>query len=401
MSIKFGILFIAFCGLLCVGMGQEKVFPGIMDFGKYETLLQGKRVALAANQTSVVTTYDWVGERKNEPAVSSHTLDFLRAKGVHVVKVFCPEHGFRGDADAGENIGDYTDQRTGLPVVSLYGKKKKPAPEDLAGVDVVIFDMQDVGVRFYTYISTLHYLMEACAENDCRLLLMDRPNPNAFYVDGPVLDLKYRSFVGMHPVPVVYGMTIGEYAMMINGEGWLNDGKRCDLTVIRCRNWKREMVVALPCRPSPNLPDEVSVLLYPSVCFFEGTVVSEGRGTATPFQVFGHPDLTDMPYRFIPESIPGMSKNPKCLGKVCSGMDLREEFNEVKEGKKLRLDWLMTAYRNYTGKDAFFTPFFEKLAGTSGLREAIVAGKSETEIRKMWQTGLEHFKIVRAKYLLY
>lgn len=376
------------CGIIG---GAEAVSPGIQHFDRYRSLLEGKKVGIVANQTAVLETGDGY----------KHSVDFLRDHQVQLIRIFCPEHGFRGDADAGETVGDYRDRQTGLPVISLYGKKKKPTPADLQGLDVVVFDMQDVGVRFYTYISTLHYLMEACAENDCRLLLMDRPNPNAFYVDGPVLDLKYRSFVGMHPVPVVYGMTIGEYAMMINGEGWLNDGKRCDLTVIRCRNWKREMVVALPCRPSPNLPDEVSVLLYPSVCFFEGTVVSEGRGTATPFQVFGHPDLTDMPYRFIPESIPGMSKNPKCLGKVCYGMDLREEFNEVKEGKKLRLDWLMTAYRNYTGKDAFFTPFFEKLAGTSGLREAIVAGKSETEIRKMWQTGLEHFKIVRAKYLLY
>lgn len=376
------------CGIIG---GAEAVSPGIQHFDRYRSLLEGKKVGIVANQTAVLETGDGY----------KHSVDFLRDHQVQLIRIFCPEHGFRGDADAGETVGDYRDRQTGLPVISLYGKKKKPSPADLQGLDVVVFDMQDVGVRFYTYISTLHYLMEACAENDCRLLLMDRPNPNAFYVDGPVLDLKYRSFVGMHPVPVVYGMTIGEYAMMINGEGWLNDGKRCDLTVIRCRNWKREMVVALPCRPSPNLPDEVSVLLYPSVCFFEGTVVSEGRGTATPFQVFGHPDLTDMPYRFIPESIPGMSKNPKCLGKVCYGMDLREEFNEVKEGKKLRLDWLMTAYRNYTGKDAFFTPFFEKLAGTSGLREAIVAGKSETEIRKMWQTGLEHFKIVRAKYLLY
>lgn len=401
MSIKFGLFFIGLCGLLCNVAGQGTVLPGVMDFRKYEMLLEGKKVALAANQTSIVTPYALVGEGNVKALPLSHTLDFLREKGINVVKVFCPEHGFRGDADAGEVIGDYRDRRTGIPVISLYGKKKKPAPEDLADVDVVVFDMQDVGIRFYTYISTLHYLMEACAESGLPLLVMDRPNPNAFYTDGPILDVKYRSFVGMHPVPVVYGMTIGEYAMMINGEGWLKEGIRCELTVIPCRNWERESVVVLPCRPSPNLPDEVSVMLYPSVCLFEGTVVSEGRGTYTPFQVFGHPALTNMPYRFVPESIPGMSKNPKCLGQECHGMDLREKFDEVKKSKRIRLDWLLAAYRNYTGKETFFTAFFEKLAGTSELQKAVVAGKNESEIREMWKPGLEHFKTIRSKYLIY
>lgn len=368
------------------------VSPGIENFEAYASLVKGKKVGIVANQTSVV--------KLSEKYI--HSVDFLRQlHQVDIVRVFCPEHGFRGDADAGELVGDYKDKQTGLPVISLYGKKKKPLPEDLKGLDVLIFDMQDVGVRFYTYISTLHYVMEACAENHIPLILMDRPNPNAFYVDGPVLDMKYSSFVGMHPVPVVYGMTIGEYACMINGEGWLKDQEKCGLTVIPCRNWARNMVVELPRKPSPNLPDKVSVMLYPSVCFFEGTVASEGRGTYTPFQVFGHPDLKNMTYSFTPESIPGMSKSPKCLGQKCYGMDLRDKYEEVRKGGYLRLDWLLTAYRNYNGKASFFIPFFEKLAGTDQLRKDIEAGKSEQEIRAVWQLQLQAFEKIREKYLIY
>lgn len=363
------------------------VLPGIADFQAYESLLTGKKVGIVANQTSVVG--------------GIHSVDFLRSKGVGLVRIFCPEHGFRGDADAGESIYDERDKITGLPVVSLYGKKKKPAPEDLAGIDILIFDIQDVGVRFYTYLSTLHYVMEACAENHIPVLVMDRPCPNAFYVDGPVLEKEFTSFVGMHPVPVVYGMTLGEYARMINGEGWLQKGVSCALTVIPCQGWNRTMSLALPVKPSPNLPDSVSVLLYPSVCFFEGTVVSEGRGTDTPFQVFGHPRLKNMPYSFTPRSIPGMSKSPKCLGRLCYGMDLRDKYDEVKREGRLRLDWLIAAYRNYTGDQPFFIPFFDKLAGTDRLRKDIIAGKSEAQIRASWQPGLERFKQIRAKYLIY
>lgn len=389
-----GLEWILLSLLLCWGSGNSAarngVSPGIEDYALYRTKIEGKRVGVVANQTAVVPEYDM-----------KHTVDFLRQKGVNVVKIFCPEHGFRGDADAGEQVGDYRDQATGLPVVSLYGKKKKPLPDDLADIDVLLFDMQDVGVRFYTYISTLHYVMEACAENDIPLIVADRPNPNAFYVDGPVLDLKYRSFVGMHPVPVVYGMTIGEYARMVNGEGWLQGGEKCRLMVVACRNWERDMTVELPRKPSPNLPDRVSVMLYPSTCLFEGTVVSEGRGTFTPFQVFGHPDLKDMPYSFTPRSIEGMSKSPKCLGKRCYGMNLSGTYDEVKKGKKLRLDWLLLAYRNYTGKEPFFTSFFEKLAGTEQLRKDILAGKNEEQIRASWQKELEAFKQIRKKYLIY
>lgn len=373
--------------LLYSGSAWCGVVPGSADFAAYGKLLEGKRVGVVANQTAVVGDV--------------HTVDFLRSKGVNVACVFCPEHGFWGDADAGETIGDYKDERTGLPVISLYGKKKKPAAEDLDSLDVLVFDIQDVGVRFYTYISTLHYVMEACAEQDVPLVVFDRPNPNAFYVDGPVMEKQYRSFVGMHPVPVVYGMTIGEYARMVNGEGWLKDGMACALTVIPCKGWRRDMTVELSCKPSPNLPDKISVMLYPSVCLFEGTVVNEGRGTETPFQVFGHPDLEGMPYTYTPRSIPGMCASPKCEGQLCHGMDLRDKYEEVRAGKRLRLDWLLAAYKNYEGQAPFFTSFFEKLAGTAQLRRDIEAGKTEDEIRAGWQPGLESFMQVRAKYLIY
>lgn len=373
--------------LLLGHLAAQAVLPGSANSGAYRELLAGKKVGLVANHTAVVG--------------DTHTVDFLRGQGIEVVRLYCPEHGFRGDADAGATVSDGSDPKTGLPVVSLYGKKKKPAPEDLRGVEVMVFDMQDVGVRFYTYLSTLHYVMEACAEQDIPLVVMDRPNPNAFYTDGPVLEKRHASFVGMHPVPIVYGMTIGEYARMINGEGWLNGGISCRLTVVPCLGWRRDMTVSLPRRPSPNLPDSVSVMLYPSVCLFEGTVVSEGRGTETPFQVFGHPDLQDMPYTFTPRSISGMSLSPKCLGKACHGMDLRDKYAEVKAGRRLRLDWLLEAYRRYEGKAPFFTAFFEKLAGTEQLRKAVEAGKSEKEIRADWQPGLEAFRQMREKYLLY
>jgi uncharacterized protein YbbC (DUF1343 family) len=379
-----------FLGLWCFVLMCSWLYaitPGIENFNMYASWVEGKRVGVVANQTSVTH--------------GQHMVDFLRQKGTQVVKIFCPEHGFRGDADAGENVRDDKDKVTGLPVISLYGKKKKPLPEDLKGIDVLIFDIQDVGVRFYTYLSTLHYVMEACAENQIPVIVTDRPNPNAFYVDGPVLDMKFSSFIGMHPVPVVYGMTIAEYARMINGEGWLKNGVKCDLKIVPCGNWNREMPVELPVKPSPNLPDKVSVMLYPSVCFFEGTVVSEGRGTDVPFQVFGHPCLKDMPYSFTPRSIPGMSKSPKCFGKVCYGRDLRDKYEEVRAGKRLRLDWLLEACRNYVGTEPFFTPFFEKLAGTAQLRKDIETGKSEQEIRSSWSPGLERFRKIREKYLIY
>lgn len=378
---------LCFICFITISVLVRAIQPGVVDIATHKALWKGKKVGLVANQTSVVN--------------GLHTLDFLQSQGMNVVRIFCPEHGFRGEADAGESVNTEKDAVTGLTIVSLYGKKKKPSREDLKDIDLMLFDIQDVGVRFYTYLSTLHYVMEACAENQIPVCVTDRPNPNAFYVDGPVLDMKYQSFVGMHPVPIVYGMTIGEYARMINEEGWLKDAVKCALTVIPCRGWRRDMTFDLPVKPSPNLPDRVSVMLYPSVCLFEGTVVSEGRGTHYPFQMFGHPDLVDMPYSFVPQSIPGMSKNPKCLGQKCYGMDLREQYHAVKEGKRLRLDWLLLAYRHYQGETSFFTPFFEKLAGTDRLQKAIENGLSEEEIRTSWLPELEQFERIREKYLIY
>ncbi len=396
-----GVLLSFFLTTICVGVCRGLpcpdvigkcvdilVSPGIENYQAYQTILAGKRVGVVANQTAVTVE-------------AEHSVDFLTKKGVNIVKIYCPEHGFRGDADAGETVGDYRDEISGLPVISLYGKKKKPLPEDLRGIDVLIFDMQDVGIRYYTYLSTLHYVMEACAESNIPVIVMDRPNPNAFYIDGPVMEPQHTSFIGMHPVPIVYGMTIAEYAQMINGEGWLKGHVKCRLTVIACRNWSREMTVELPKKPSPNLPDKVSVMLYPSVAWFEGTVVNEGRGTYTPFQVFGHPDLKNMPYSYTPVSIPGMSKSPKCLGEKCFGMDLRNKYDEVKAGKKIRLDWLLLAYRSYAGKAPFFTSFFEKVAGTEQVRKDILAGKNEAQIRASWQKDLDDFMKIRAKYLIY
>jgi uncharacterized protein YbbC (DUF1343 family) len=302
---------------------------------------------------------------------------------------------------AGALIDGGADPLTGLPVVSLYGKHKKPTPEDLKGLDLVLFDIQDVGVRFYTYISTLHLVMEACAEEGVALMVFDRPNPNGFYIDGPVLDTAFRSFVGMHPVPVVHGMTIGEYARMINGEGWLPDGLRCDLAVIPCQGYDHETEYILPVRPSPNLPNQVSVYLYPTLCFFEGSVVSIGRGTPFPFQVYGHPHLTGA-FRFTPESLPGFSLHPQHEGKACTGVDLRGSgLERIARQRGLVLEWILEAWKGLGGKGAFFTDYFDTLAGSDQLRKQILAGLSPEELRKGWEAGLDAFRVVRAKYLLY
>lgn len=371
----------------CTDAISVNIRNGIERYEAYRDLLTGKKVGVVANHTSRV------GEQ--------HGVDFLRAQGVDVLRVFAPEHGFRGTADAGETVKNHTDAATGLPIVSLYGKNKKPQPADLKDIEVMVFDMQDVGVRFYTYLSTLHYVMEACAEQGIPLVVMDRPNPNAFYVDGPVLEKECVSFVGMHPVPVVYGMTIGEYAKMIHGEGWLKGQVKCDLTVVPCEGWKREQPVALPDAPSPNLPDSVSVMLYPSTCFFEGTAVNEGRGTLRPFQVFGHPDLKDMPYSYVPRPIKGMSMTPKCVGKTCHGMDLEGEYGTILGMKRLNLAWLLLAYEKYEGKEPFFNALFDKLVGNTRVRQQITEGKTEEEIRAGWQDEVDKFMDVRNKYLIY
>ena len=383
---RYLILFLVIASA-CTDAISVNVRDGIERFEVYRNLLTGKRVGIVANHTSRVDTV--------------HSVDFLLGKGIHVARIFCPEHGFRGTADAGETVGDYIDTGSGLKVVSLYGKKKKPQPEDLSGIDVMIFDIQDVGVRFYTYLSTLHYVMEACAEQNIPLIVMDRPNPNAFYVDGPVLQKEFKSFVGMHPVPVVYGMTIGEYAGMINGEGWLKDSVTCDLTVIPCEGWSREQPVALPYAPSPNLPDSVSIMLYPSTCFFEGTAINEGRGTLRPFQVFGHPSLKGMPYSYVPRPIKGMSMQPKCKGQTCYGMDLQGEYHTILKMKRLNLAWLLLAYQEYKGTEPFFNALFNKLVGNDRVQQQLKDGVTEEEIRAGWQDEVAGFMKVREKYLIY
>lgn len=360
---------------------------GIEHTEQYLLRLQNKRVAIVTHQASQVN--------------GLHSVDFLREHGVNLIRVFSPEHGFRGNHEAGESVTNLVDYESGFTIVSLYGKKKKPTPEDLKEIDIVLFDLQDVGCRFYTYLSTLHYVMEACGELNIPLLVMDRPNPNAFYVDGPVLRPAQRSFVGMHPVPIVYGMTIGEYARMINGEGWLAGGIRCDLTVIPCSGWQRSQSLPLLVPPSPNLPDSVSVRLYPTTCLFEGTVINEGRGTLRPFQLFGHPQLADMPYHYIPRAITGMSQWPKQLGKTCHGMDLADRYDEVRRRGRLQIEWIIQALNAYKGTTPFFTDFFDLLAGTPQLRQDLISGKSADEIRASWTPDLEQFKRIRTKYLLY
>ena len=353
----------------------------------YLPLLAGKKIAVVANHTSLL------GKK--------HLADTLLALGVDIVKIFAPEHGFRGLADAGEYVEDGRDVRSGLPVISLYGTSRKPSHESLEDIDMILFDLQDVGARFYTYIYTLTYIMEVAAELHIRVIVLDRPNPNGFYIDGPVLEEEYASFVGLHPVPVVYGMTIGEYGKMVNGEYWLANGLQCDLTVIPLKNYDRKKLYKPPVRPSPNLPDWQSIYLYPSLCLFEGTVVSVGRGTETPFTVYGHPDLHIGSYAFTPVSRPG-AKHPKLEGVQCNGQNLSgyaEKYEEVSD--HLNLHWLINAYETIGNDSTFFIPYFEKLAGTGDLRKQIIAGMSAEEIKSGWQDDVDKFKLIRGKYLIY
>ncbi|MBK9389380.1 MAG: DUF1343 domain-containing protein [Bacteroidetes bacterium] len=361
--------------------------PGAYRLDSYRNIIQGKQVAIVANQTSMVG--------------KSHLVDTLLTKGIQIKAIFSPEHGFRNMADAGEKIENAKDPKTGIQLISLYGSHLKPTPEDLSGIDFVIFDIQDVGARFYTYISTLHYILEACAENNVKCLILDRPNPNGFYFDGNILDTAYSSFVGMHPVPIVHGMTVGEYAQMVNGEGWLKGGIRCDLKVIPCLNYTHATYYTLPVKPSPNLPNQNSVYLYPSICFFEGTNLSLGRGTTFPFQVYGSPLLPDKGFSFTPESVPG-AKNPPLLGEKCYGTDLRDALkNGLVPKPEINLEWLIAAYNDFPEKDKFFTSYFEKLAGGTTIREQIQKGMTAKQIRDSWKPGLEKFGKIRAKYLLY
>lgn len=354
----------------------------------YLPLLKGKKVGLVINQTSIVG--------------SIHLVDTLKSSGISIQRIFAPEHGFRGNHSAGAHVSSGIDSLTGLPVVSLYGDNKKPKPEQLKDLDLIIFDIQDVGARFYTFISTLHYVMEACAEQKKPLLVFDRPNPNGFYVDGPVLDMKFKSFVGMHPVPVVHGMTIGEYAQMINGERWLKDSVQCKLTIVTCLNYKHSMLYKLPVKPSPNLPTMESVYLYPSLCLFEGTTISLGRGTDKPFECVGKPDFEGGNYAFTPKSIPGVADDPPYKNQLCNGY-LLSGFSDkyLLSSRKLYLLWLSGCYEKDKSKETFFTSFFDKLAGTDLLRKQITGGVPESVIRKSWEPGLSKFKVMRKKYLLY
>jgi len=363
----------------------QKLVMGNAKTAEYFPLLKGKRVGCVVNQTSEIGGICLV--------------DSLLRGGIDVVRLFAPEHGFRGDADAGEKINNGFDETTGLPVVSLYGTNKKPTAEQLKGLDWLVFDIQDVGVRFYTYISTLHYAMEACAENGVRLMVLDRPNPNGDYVDGPVLDLKYRSFVGMEPIPIVYGLTIGELALMINGEGWLTNGVKCQLTVAEMANYDRQQHYDLSIKPSPNLPNEISIRLYPSLCFFEATDISVGRGTEFPFQVAGYPDEKYGTFKFKPISIAGMAKSPMHENKDCFGVDLRQESVD----HRFTLQYLLSFYQKWTSDKPFFTnrKFFNLLAGNDLLISQIEKGLSEEEIRASWQSDLNKYLTIRQHYLIY
>ncbi|RYU91153.1 DUF1343 domain-containing protein [Mucilaginibacter terrigena] len=368
------------------------ILPAADRLDAYLPYLKGRKIGMLINQTSII------GSNKTP------LVDSLLKLGVGIKKIYGPEHGFRGNASDGAQIDNTTDKVTGLPAISLYGKHYKPTPADLKGIDLMIFDVQDVGTRFYTYISTLHYVMEACAENNIELMILDRPNPNSVYVDGPVLDTaNYRSFVGMHPIPILHGMTIAEYAQMINGEGWLKNKVKCKLKIIKVANYARDMDYILPVGPSPNLNTAQSILLYPHICFFEGTKLSLGRGTLFPFQVIGSPLLKGKyDFSFKPVSIPGMSDNPPLKDTVCYGLDLKNyNMQTIRSSGKLNLAWLIDMYNIYPDKAHFFTPYLKRLAGNDELRKQIIAGKTEAEIRQSWEPALSKFKVTRSKYLLY
>jgi uncharacterized protein YbbC (DUF1343 family) len=386
--LTFILIFICMDCIYTQDPPNQSIIVGAESTFSYFPLLKNKQFGIVANQTSLIGKI--------------HLVDSLINAGFKVMKVFAPEHGFRGEGGAGEEIENGIDQKTGIPVVSLYGKTKKPNIESLKDLDLMIFDIQDVGVRFYTYISTLTYVMESCAENHIPLMVLDRPNPHSDYVDGPVLKPEFASFVGLHPVPVVYGMTIGEYAMMVNGEGWLKDSLRCDLTVIQCKNYDHNTRCILPVPPSPNLPNNTAIQLYPSLCFFEGTMISVGRGTDYPFQVIGHPDYVIGSYLFTPEDIPGIAMNPPYEGQTCLGISLKGfAENGVREFRKLNLFYLIEMYRFFKARDDFFNSYFDKLAGSDELRKQIVAGLAEDEIRMSWEKDISAFLVVRKKYLLY
>jgi len=376
-----------------ISYSNRIIFPNDIKVGAdrtefYLLSLENKKVAIMTNLTGTIGR--------------THLVDSLLSLDINITKVFSPEHGFRGESEAGAEVNSNIDLKTGISIISLYGSHKKPTAEDFSDVDIVVFDIQDVGARFYTYISSLHYLMEACAENQKDLIVLDRPNPNGFYVDGPMLDSNYKSFVGMDSIPVVHGLTVGEFALMLNGENWLKNGEKCKLTVISVKNYSHKMLYQLPIAPSPNLPNMASIYLYPSLCLFEGTPISIGRGTEKAFQIYGHPDLKNFDTSFIPVSIAGKSANPKHENKICKGFDVTNfGLNVLPNYSKLYLFWLIDSYDKLGKPNDFFTGFFNKLAGTDKLKQQIIDGRTEDEIRALWQDQLTKYKQLRKKYLLY
>ncbi len=392
---KTTILFLSLL-ILFTSVAQESIQTGAEQTAKYIPLLKGKRVAIMANQTSIVG--------------SSHLVDSLVKLGVNIVKVFGPEHGFRGNASAGVHVADENDPATGIPVISLYGKKNKPSKEDMADVDILIYDLQDVGVRFYTNINALARLMEACAENGKEMLLLDRPNPNGYLVDGPVLDMKYKSGIGMFPIPMAHGLTVGEFAQMVNGEGWLKDKLKCKITIIPVANYNHDMPYTLPVKPSPNLNTQQAILLYPSTCMFEGIYLNHGRGTYFPFTVIGSPELKGLySFSYTPTGIKGMAETPLFMDQVCYGIDLRNyDVNQLRKTRQINLEWIKELYKAHPYKEKFFDSklsnqmgTIEKLIGSGEFRQQIIDGKSEKEIRASWEPGLSQYKEMRKKYLLY
>ncbi len=371
---------------LSFSQSNDKLIVGADRTELYLDEIKGLNIAIVANLTSKISS----------SKSSIHLIDSLLKLNIKIKKVFSPEHGFRGIADAGEKVDDGFDIKTGLPIISLHGTNKKPTKEQMRGIDVFIFDIQDVGARFYTYISTLHYVMEAAAENHKKLIILDRPNPNGHYIDGPVLENKFKSFVGMHPVPIVHGMTIGEFGIMINSEGWMKNKIKCNLKVVPIKNYNRNIIYELPVKPSPNLPNKKSINLYPSLCLFEQTTVSVGRGTNMQFQIIGNPSWDKTNFEFTPISMSG-AKYPKYLNEVCNGIDLRKNslLNEI------NLEWIINAYSKSKNKSIFFKSGFNKLAGNEKLQQQIIEGLNQIEIKQSWKNGIEQFKNIRSKYLLY
>ena len=386
----------AYSGSAALADGGDSIITGAEQTEKYIEFLKGKRVAVLANPTTII------GKR--------HLVDSLIAAGINIVKVFGPEHGFRGNASNGAEVSDEQDPATGIKVVSLYGAKRKPSVSDLANVDIMIFDIQDVGCRFYTYINVLRDVMEACAEHNKELLILDRPNPNGYLVDGPVLDMRLKSGIGMFPIPIAHGMTIGEFAQMINGEGWLPGKMICKLKIVPVANYRHDMPYVLPVKPSPNLNTQQSVMLYPSVCLFEGTIISQGRGTYFPFTVLGSPALKgQFPFSFTPVSIAGMSETPLHMNTVCYGIDLRNyDIAELRKTKRINIQWMIDLYNAYPFRDKFFDRTqsrqmgnIDVLAGDYAFKKQIIAGKSAEDIRNSWEPALSEYKTMRKKYLLY